>query len=766
MVRHERRLSQFCTRGALSGLSLVLAGAASGCLNRPIEPLEPRSTSTVIDRVSNSEVNKIDLLLMIDSSGSMADKQQVLAQAVPDLVKRLVAPVCVDDADRAIDPQPQPGQDCPAGSVREFEPILDIHIGIISSSLGALGICDAASDPRNDRAHLLDRKADGGTVPTYEGRRFLAWDPAGKLDPPGESVLENGDDGLIPSLREMVTGVGQKGCGYEAQLESWYRFLADPSPYATIEVPTQGPGKHQVVRSGVDEELLAQRAAFLRPDSLLAIIMLTDENDCSIKPDIESWKMLHGGLRQECAVNPDDECCATCDAQVLGCDEDPTCRSPFAKEDHYNLRCHDQVKKYGTDFLQPLDRYVAALKDTQIRDEQGNLVPNPIFSDLDPADGVPVSRDPSLVFVAGIVGVPWQDIARDRADLTKGFKNAEELQASLPGGFSTWDLILGDPSKGVAPKDPLMIESIAARPGVNPLTGEATAPASAPNGTNAVNGHEWTISDGSDLQYACIFPIPARDCHYDASQPDSMPDSCDCKEGNDGLVESPDNPLCEPNPVDGGDRTLQVRAKAYPGLRELGVLKGVEQQGIVASVCPKHLDLGESGEAPADYGYRPAIGAIVDRLKTALRPACLPRPLKADEDGQVACLVIEARNTQGGACECDPSLARQSVDPKHQPAVAGVLDDVYAEQAGWNCFCEVPQLLDAELDACRTDPGKAPQVNGEAVDGWCYVDQLTSPEGAADIVQKCPETEKRLLRFVGQGAVQPGGTLFITCSGE
>ena len=156
MVRHERRLGQFCKRGALSALSLVLAGAASGCLNRPIEPLEPRSTSTVIDRVSNSEVDKIDLLLMIDSSGSMADKQQVLAQAVPDLVKRLVSPVCVDDTDRAIDPQPQPGKECPGGSVREFEPILDIHIGIISSSLGALGICDATNDPRNDRAHLLD----------------------------------------------------------------------------------------------------------------------------------------------------------------------------------------------------------------------------------------------------------------------------------------------------------------------------------------------------------------------------------------------------------------------------------------------------------------------------------------------------------------------------------------------------------------------------------------------------------------------------------
>ena len=40
--------------------------------------------------------------------------------------------------------------------------------------------------------------------------------PAQKLDPPGE-----GDVGALSErLKQMVTGVGQVGCGYEAQLES------------------------------------------------------------------------------------------------------------------------------------------------------------------------------------------------------------------------------------------------------------------------------------------------------------------------------------------------------------------------------------------------------------------------------------------------------------------------------------------------------------------------------------------------------------------
>jgi len=378
MLRHERLLGRVCARGAFSALSLVLAGAASGCLNRPIEPLEPRSTSTVTDRLSNSQVDKIDLLLVIDSSRSMGDKQQVLADAVPDLVKRLVAPVCVDQADRAVEPQPQPGAECPPGSVREFEPILDIHIGIISSDLGAL---DAIGECKksNDRGHLLDRNDQGGAVPTYSGNHFLAWDPAGKLDPPGESVLENGDQGLIPSLREMVKGVGEVGCGYEAPLESWYRFLADPSPPKEIVVTADGT---QLVRKEVDTDLLGQRAAFLRPDSLLAIIMLTDENDCSIQENIDAFNVL---------------------------------RIDNTEEHRTNLRCFDLAKPY----LQPLDRYVAALKDPMIKDHQGNSVPNPIFSGVDPESGESVVRDPSLVFVAGIVGVPWQDLARDRDDLTR-----------------------------------------------------------------------------------------------------------------------------------------------------------------------------------------------------------------------------------------------------------------------------------------------------------------------------------------------------------
>ncbi|MEY4544318.1 MAG: hypothetical protein RL685_513 [Pseudomonadota bacterium] len=36
------------------------------------------------------------------------------------------------------------------------------------------------------------------------------------------------------NFQRMVTEVGEDGCGWEASLESWYRFLIDPVPYGEL----------------------------------------------------------------------------------------------------------------------------------------------------------------------------------------------------------------------------------------------------------------------------------------------------------------------------------------------------------------------------------------------------------------------------------------------------------------------------------------------------------------------------------------------------
>lgn len=583
---------------------------------------------------SNSCVSaqKMDLILAIDNSRSMADKQEILSLTVPDLVNGFVNPPCHDPSGAKPSTQPaSPDDACPAGLVRAFAPMKDVHFGVISSSIGGHG-ADACpnNDPsakecqpianttNNDKAHLLSRADQCNTseVPTYANKKFLAWDPGQTKNPPGETKIDDGaGGGLVPRLRDLVVGVGQIGCGYESQLESIYRFLVDPEPYESIEVIS-----FKATPMGIDQVLLAQRAAFLRPDSLVSVVMLTDENDCSIKEYGQYYYVgqLRNGAtpvrlpraRQECATNPNDPCCKSCGQPSGACPQDPTCQDPNGgsgpallteAEDNINLRCWDQKRRFGIDFLYPIDRYTQAFTQATIVNRAGDLVPNPLF--------VGQTRKPEQVLVTGIVGVPWQDIARDKNDISKGFKNAAELVTPIAGiNASTWDVIVGDPANIVAPLDPLMKDTYIKRTGTNPITGDPLVDSSTPNG-NPVNGHEWTIAH-DDLQFACIFPLlpgTARDCT------DPNLTACDC------TVNTNDNPLCQPDPNNANNPTLQVRAKAYPGIRPLVLLESLGDQAIVGSICPAQVD----DSSKSSFGYRPVVTSVLDWLT---RRGCPPSP--------------------------------------------------------------------------------------------------------------------------------------------
>jgi hypothetical protein len=122
---------------------------------------------------------------MIDNSLSMGDKQALFAQSLPDLVNRLVDPVCVSAGG---DLAPSGGGACPSGYTRQFQPIDDIHIGVITSSLGGFGSeldCTGA-DGDKDNAHLLGsltRVRD--MIPSTP--EFLSWCR------PGSASANNGD---------------------------------------------------------------------------------------------------------------------------------------------------------------------------------------------------------------------------------------------------------------------------------------------------------------------------------------------------------------------------------------------------------------------------------------------------------------------------------------------------------------------------------------------------------------------------------------------
>jgi hypothetical protein len=352
---------------------------------------------------------------------------------------------------------------------------------------------------------------------------------------------------------------------------------------------------------------------------------------------------------------------------------------------------------------------------------------------------------------ATITGVPWQLIARQKngvPDLINGvsaidptqvggFKTAQELKQKDSHGNTFWDDIVGDPEAYVPPLSPFMQESTVPRHGIDPITGVDVSS----NG-NPITGHDWNIPmPAGDIEYACTFPLPTpRDC--------SVPGvDCDCT-GNPNA----NNPLCAPNPNDNGNPTLQVGAKAYPGVRNLAIAKGLGDQGFVGSICPKQL----VDSTQPDYGYRPAVRGILDRLQQRLAGQCLGHQLKTDAGGQVACAIIEA--SKSPTCNC-AGAGRSPVTAAHQCVVdAAKMDPLYAVEK-WSCFCEIDQTAGAALTDCQDNAAVQSTTNG-----WCYVDDSVSPPvGNPALVANCPASDRQLLRFVGAGAPSPGTTVFVSC---
>lgn len=504
-----------------------------------------------------SSVEKLDLLLVVDNSAFMESKQALFKRSVARLLERLT------------------------------DSVSDIHVGVISTSLGARGgqVCDNAEE--NDRAHLIPTVRSGLT--SWSAMGFSKWDPDAAASPPGHDDVS----AFVNEVTATLDAVGTTGCGYEAPLEAWYRFLIDPEPSETVAFM----GEPQ----GVDTTVLAQRAAFLRPDSAVAVVVLSDENDCSFREGAQGWLTgLHDLNGQTfrmtratsvCATDPSDRCCYSCAVAEPppACVPDPVCNgvpklSP--QEDHPNLRCWDQKRRFGVDLLYPIQRYVDGLTSPQILTRNGVFATNPLFT---PIDGE--SRRPQHVLFTAIVGVPWQDIATEDSLTGTGL---ELLTASELASEDRWSLITASEPYG-SPVDPFMIESLEPRSGEHPLTGDAIQPpATPPPPLNPINGHERRPE--ALLQSACFFPRPEpiENCS-------NATVGCICRPADSDL----ENPECR---GDSGFETTQYYDWAMPGLRQLEVLKRIGSSAVVGSICPKSQD-----DHP-DAAYNPALDALGDRI--------------------------------------------------------------------------------------------------------------------------------------------------------
>jgi hypothetical protein len=752
-----------------------------GCLARPVSKGAPTTKVNFTSTVSQQAVDKVDLLFAIDNSQSMGDKQDILKDAVPDLIQGLLKPNCVDRVDRHKTgdlAEPTGNKDdnygCPDGSEPEFKPVTDMHIGIISSSLGNFGGDVCPDELRsNDRALLLnltdpDKPESKDTTNAPDG--FLAWYPSNEENedktrhPEPSAPIRIADDGngngLTPTFQKLVGGVGQDGCGLEAQLESVYRFLIQPDPWQVIKLD---PYSQADLGTEIDVDVLKQRADFLRPDSLVAIIMLTDEDDSSSDPlsvggfgyafmarkfpgsTVKRGADAAGTTAPKgtsvCDTDPGSEDCtscgfaANCDSNTPSCQkikQDPNCQENGGfygpADDDLNVRFFRMKQRFGVDPQYPLKRYVAGFQQLRVPDRDGehtvttdakgqrqisNYIgaprcTNPLFATQLPREAgdelcnLPRStRTPDLVFFAVVGGVPNQLL---HFNPNGDDQAAEDNQITA----DDWVKILGKDSEhyDYSDIDPHMVQSIGPRQDL--LSGGDPDLPRGQNGTDKIHGREWDTKK-KDLQYACTFDLPTpRQCAGNSS-------SCDCADDPAHPGTPAGNPpLC----AEDGSAT-QIKAKAYPTIREFQVVHDLGEQGIISSLCPIQL----TDKDQPTYGYRPAVATIIERLKNALTTQCLPQKLRSDEEEAadtvlpVPCLVLAQLSPDtdpNKSCEdlgmTVPEPAILKVFNEQQKAESGTVGDGGLDFSALK-VCQLNQKVVKKGDTCANDKDLE----------WCYV---------------------------------------------
>lgn len=207
--------------------------------------------------------DSVDLVFMIDSSGSMAQEQTLLAEEMTRLVSLLAT------GNRGDDP------------MADVAPVRSIRIATVTSDMGAGDVPPGDSVPSCNPGLGEDGRLEHRTAPLFA----CTAEPSVLIH-----TFENGVDdvGTFGSEVACAVRVGTGGCGFEQQLEAVLKGLSPASPTDFVSPdyvpPTFWGGTTGHAGPGGANE------GFLRPEAVLAIVMFTDEEDCSV-PDYDIFYM-------------------------------------------------------------------------------------------------------------------------------------------------------------------------------------------------------------------------------------------------------------------------------------------------------------------------------------------------------------------------------------------------------------------------------------------------------------------------------------------
>lgn len=227
---------------SLASFASLGLGLSAGCTQHPLETPKPAPEQQTDLNYEVNPVKDVDLLVVVDNSGSMIEEQKNLETNFKALINKLAG--------------------LPGG-------LPNLHIAVVSSDVGAGNTTitgnPACNRPGGDQGKM-DPLTRGGTCGVMGG--------AGYLMSAGDNKNYTGD---LATVFGCVANLGTTGCGYEHQLQS--------------------------ARLALTENFHQANAGFLRENALLAVLFLTDEDDCSAAyetdmfADTNNYKDAHSSFR-------------------------------------------------------------------------------------------------------------------------------------------------------------------------------------------------------------------------------------------------------------------------------------------------------------------------------------------------------------------------------------------------------------------------------------------------------------------------------------
>jgi hypothetical protein len=185
----------------------------------------------------------VDVLLMVDNSNSMTEEQAALAAQIP----RMARVLATGDLD--------------GDGVQDFPALRSVRIGTVTTDMGVGGfrvpICDTGGDFGDDGVlRTQGNTSSSGCDASYPSFAEL------RADDPSADV-----DAFVSQV-SCVANLGTGGCGFEQPLEAVLKALTPSTSAVRFFRDTTGHAD-------------GANAGFQRADSILAAVLLTDEEDCS-----------------------------------------------------------------------------------------------------------------------------------------------------------------------------------------------------------------------------------------------------------------------------------------------------------------------------------------------------------------------------------------------------------------------------------------------------------------------------------------------------